>query len=263
MAESRDPDELLDVWRGLAHHLAADAAEVHALRRAGQRRARASWASPTSAPCGARTTTCRPTPSPRSSTGCGSRCSRSTTSLHAYVRAALREAVRRRQGARATARSPPTCSATCGRRSGATSTRWWRPPTGDPGYDLDAAARRRRSVDAKEMVQLRRALLHLARASRRCPRPSGSGRCSCKPRDRDVVCHASAWDVDNDDDLRIKMCIEVNAEDFVTIHHELGHNFYQRAYNKQPLPVPQQRQRRLPRGHRRHHRAVGDARSTW
>jgi hypothetical protein len=31
------------------------------------------------------------------------------------------------------------------------------------------------------------------------------------------------------------MCIEVNAEDFNTIHHELGHNFYQRAYNRQPL----------------------------
>jgi peptidyl-dipeptidase A len=55
-----------------------------------------------------------------------------------------------------------------------------------------------------------------------------------KPADREVVCHASAWDVDNKDDLRIKMCTKVNAGDFVTIHHELGHNFYQRAYNKQP-----------------------------
>ena len=56
-----------------------------------------------------------------------------------------------------------------------------------------------------------------------------------KPRDREVVCHASAWDLDNVDDLRIKMCIKVNADDFTTIHHELGHNFYQRAYNKQPF----------------------------
>ena len=54
-----------------------------------------------------------------------------------------------------------------------------------------------------------------------------------KPKDRDVVCHASAWDVDNREDLRLKMCIEVRDEDFVTIHHELGHNFYQRAYNGQ------------------------------
>ena len=51
-----------------------------------------------------------------------------------------------------------------------------------------------------------------------------------KPRDREVVCHASAWDIDAKDDIRIKMCIKVNGDDFVTIHHELGHNYYQRAY---------------------------------
>jgi peptidyl-dipeptidase A len=55
-----------------------------------------------------------------------------------------------------------------------------------------------------------------------------------KPADRDVVCHASAWDIDNQDDLRLKMCIRINDEDFRTIHHELGHNFYQRAYRHQP-----------------------------
>ncbi len=55
-----------------------------------------------------------------------------------------------------------------------------------------------------------------------------------QPRDREVICHASAWDIDNVDDLRIKMCTRVNADDFVTAHHELGHNFYQRAYNRQP-----------------------------
>jgi peptidyl-dipeptidase A len=56
-----------------------------------------------------------------------------------------------------------------------------------------------------------------------------------KPADREVICHASAWDVDNKDDVRIKMCTKVNSDDFVTIHHELGHNYYQRAYNKQPF----------------------------
>jgi len=55
-----------------------------------------------------------------------------------------------------------------------------------------------------------------------------------KPQDRDVICHASAWDVDSKQDLRLKMCIEIRDEDFVTIHHELGHNFYQRAYMNQP-----------------------------
>ncbi|MEP3051530.1 MAG: M2 family metallopeptidase [Erythrobacter sp.] len=54
-----------------------------------------------------------------------------------------------------------------------------------------------------------------------------------KPEDREVVCHASAWNLDNVDDLRIKMCIKRNADDFVVIHHELGHNYYQRAYNGQ------------------------------
>ncbi|HEX6804841.1 MAG TPA: M2 family metallopeptidase [Terriglobales bacterium] len=56
-----------------------------------------------------------------------------------------------------------------------------------------------------------------------------------KPADREVVCHASAWDIDNKDDVRIKMCIQIRDEDFVTIHHELGHNFYQRAYKDQPF----------------------------
>ncbi len=56
-----------------------------------------------------------------------------------------------------------------------------------------------------------------------------------KPRDREVVCHASAWDIDDENDLRIKMCIEKTEEDLTTIHHELGHNFYQRAYARQPF----------------------------
>lgn len=56
-----------------------------------------------------------------------------------------------------------------------------------------------------------------------------------KPADRDVVCHASAWDIDNQEDVRLKMCIRITDEDFRTIHHELGHNFYQRAYRHQPF----------------------------
>jgi peptidyl-dipeptidase A len=56
-----------------------------------------------------------------------------------------------------------------------------------------------------------------------------------QPRDRQVACHASAWNLDYEDDLRIKMCTRVNGEDFVTVHHELGHNFYQRAYNDQDV----------------------------
>jgi peptidyl-dipeptidase A len=50
-----------------------------------------------------------------------------------------------------------------------------------------------------------------------------------------VVCHASAWDIDLVEDVRIKMCIDITEEDFATIHHDLGHNFYQRAYRRQPV----------------------------
>jgi len=56
-----------------------------------------------------------------------------------------------------------------------------------------------------------------------------------KPRDREVVCHASAWNLDAEDDLRIKMCIKQTYDELRTIYHELGHNYYQRAYNEQPL----------------------------
>jgi peptidyl-dipeptidase A len=51
-----------------------------------------------------------------------------------------------------------------------------------------------------------------------------------KPADREVACHASAWNLDGEDDIRIKMCTKVNSDDFQTVHHELGHNYYQRAY---------------------------------
>ena len=31
------------------------------------------------------------------------------------------------------------------------------------------------------------------------------------------------------------MCIQINEEDFTTVHHELGHNYYQMAYAGQPF----------------------------
>jgi peptidyl-dipeptidase A len=72
-----------------------------------------------------------------------------------------------------------------------------------------------------------------------------------RPRDREVVCHASAWDLDCVDDLRIKMCIEITGEDFRTIHHELGHNYYQRAYGHLPFLFRES-------AHDGFHEAVGD-----
>jgi peptidyl-dipeptidase A len=55
-----------------------------------------------------------------------------------------------------------------------------------------------------------------------------------RPKDREVVCHASAWDVSWNNDLRIKMCIEPTEEDLITIHHELGHNYYFNQYYTRP-----------------------------
>ncbi len=80
-----------------------------------------------------------------------------------------------------------------------------------------------------------------------------------KPLDRDVVCHASAWDMDMGGDVRTKMCIKPNEEDFTTIYHELGHLYYDPGLQPAAAAVPERRQRRFPRGDRRHHRAGDDA----
>ena len=55
-----------------------------------------------------------------------------------------------------------------------------------------------------------------------------------KPADREVVCHASAWDVDSISDVRLKVCMHDTSDDFITVHHELGHIYYFLAYRKQP-----------------------------
>lgn len=56
-----------------------------------------------------------------------------------------------------------------------------------------------------------------------------------KPRDREVVCHASAWTMDAKEDVRIKQCVEPTDEEFETMHHELGHIYYDLAYNDKPM----------------------------
>ena len=107
------------------------------------------------------------------------------------------------------------------------------PGSGGPGYDLTALLAAKK-VDEKEMVRYGERFF-TSLGFDPLPKTFWERSLFVQPKDRDVVCHASAWDID-DDDYRIKMCIDVNAEDFVTVHHELGHNFYQRAYRrKQPL----------------------------
>jgi peptidyl-dipeptidase A len=104
---------------------------------------------------------------------------------------------------------------------------------GDIGYDLTDLLVKKK-VDPTEMVRIgERFYTSLGMAP--LPQSFWSRSQIVRPQGREVICHASAWDVDNKDDLRIKMCTKVNADDLVTIHHELGHNFYQRAYNQQPF----------------------------
>jgi len=107
------------------------------------------------------------------------------------------------------------------------------PKDADPGYDLTAILKGRGTQPVDIAKYGERFFTSLGFAP--LPKTFWERSMLVKPRDRDVVCHASAWDIDSVDDLRIKMCIEVNAEDFQTIHHELGHNFYQRAYDQQPF----------------------------
>src|SRR5262249_54812448 len=57
---------------------------------------------------------------------------------------------------------------------------------------------------------------------------------STRPLVSEFVCQSSAWDIATQDELRLKVCIDITGEDFLVIHHELGHNFYQRAYKHQP-----------------------------
>jgi len=106
-------------------------------------------------------------------------------------------------------------------------------PAGVPGTGYDLTERLAAAdYDARKMVETgERFFTSLGLAP--LPETFWERSLFVKPRDRDVVCHASAWSVDQAEDLRIKMCIEVDQEDFDVIHHELGHNFYQRAHNTQ------------------------------
>jgi len=106
-------------------------------------------------------------------------------------------------------------------------------PENSRGYDLTELLKAK-NLDAKGMVRYGE---NFYKSLGFAPLPETFWQRSLftKPRDRDVVCHASAWDIDSQDDLRVKMCIQVRDVDFITIHHELGHNFYQRAYKAQPV----------------------------
>jgi peptidyl-dipeptidase A len=103
------------------------------------------------------------------------------------------------------------------------------PPNAGSQPDVGAALRAK-NVDAKGMARYAEGFF-TSLGFEPLPATFWERSLFVKPRDREVVCHASSWDIDFKDDLRIKACLEATAEDFTTAHHELGHNFYQRAYN--------------------------------
>jgi peptidyl-dipeptidase A len=106
-------------------------------------------------------------------------------------------------------------------------------PEKSSGYDLTELLKAK-PVDARGMVKYAENFF-VSMGFPPLPQTFWERSLFTKPADRDVVCHASAWDIDNQDDLRIKVCLQVRDVDFVTVHHELGHNMYQRAYQKQPF----------------------------
>ncbi|MGI2218424.1 M2 family metallopeptidase [Shewanella baltica] len=107
------------------------------------------------------------------------------------------------------------------------------PDNADPGYDVTELLAKNGYDEHKMVKQAEGFFTSLGFAP--LPESFWARSLFVQPKDRDVVCHASAWDLDNLDDIRIKMCIQKTAEDFSVIHHELGHNFYQRAYKQQPF----------------------------
>jgi peptidyl-dipeptidase A len=153
-------------------------------------------------------------------------------SLHAYVRKRLRE----KYGADVVPASGPIPAHLLGNL-------WaqeWNniyplvaPPNADPGFDLTQILKSRNTTPVDMVRYGERFFTSLGFDP--LPKTFWERSMFVKPRDREVVCHASAWDVDYVDDLRVKMCIDITAEYFSTIHHELGHNFYQRAYNHEPF----------------------------
>jgi len=230
MANSRDPAELLQAWQGW-HRVGAPMGPRYArfvelsnegARSLGFPDAGAMWRSGYDMP---------PDSFAAMMDGLYAQLRPLYTSLHAYVRRKLVE----RYGAQVV---PPAGLIPAHLLGNLWAQSWANvyplvaPAGADVGYDLTAILRAR-NFDARQMVRTgERFFTSLGFDS--LPATFWDRSLFTRPRDREVVCHASAWDLDSREDLRIKMCISPTAEDFVTIHHELGHNFYQRAYMAQP-----------------------------
>ena len=231
MATSNKPAELAGRLAWLARHFASHAQGFHALRRAFEQRRAPNWASRTPEPCGDPSTIWLPTIFRKSWTGFGIRCVpcifRCTPTFAGSCT---------RSTANAVPANGPIPADLLGNIWAQDWTNIYKlvaPASADPGYDLTQILKSRNTKPLDMVKDGERFFTSLGFA----PLPPTFWQRSLftKPQDRDVVCHASAWDIDYVDDLRIKMCLDVTSEFFVTIHHELGHNFYQRAYDMQPF----------------------------
>jgi peptidyl-dipeptidase A len=229
MADSRDPAELLDIWRGW-HRVGAPMRDRYArfaelanqgARTLGYPNAGAMWRSGYDMP---------PDDFAAEMDRLWGQVRPLYLSLHAFVRRRLAE----RYGA-----AVPANGMIPAHLLGNLWAQDWSnvyavvAPAGAPA-SVDLTARlRARNLDAPGIVRYgERFFSSLGFDS--LPATFWDRSLLTRPRDREVVCHASAWDIDNRNDLRIKMCITPTAENFVVIHHELGHNYYQRAYLNQP-----------------------------
>jgi len=230
MAESSDAAELLDVWRGwhaIAPPLRKDFIRYVELANKGARElgfadTGAMWRAKYDMP---------PDAFAKELDRLWEQVRPLYLSLHAYVRWKLRE----KYGS-----AVPTQGPIPAHLLGNMWAQTWdnvyplvAPKEADPGFDLTQILKARKT-EPLQMVRYGEAFF-TSLGFDPLPKTFWERSLFTKPRDRDVVCHASAWDIDNANDLRIKMCIDITAEDFTTIHHELGHNFYQRAYNTQPI----------------------------
>ncbi len=230
MASSRNPDELLDAWRGwhtISPPMRKDFQRFVELSNKGARElgfkdTGAMWRSKYDMP---------PDEFAKEVDRLWEQVRPLYLSLHAYVRAKLRE----KYGANVVPANGPIPAHLLGNiwaQDWSNVYNLVAPADTDRGYDLTQilTARNTKPLDMVHYGENFFTSLGFA------PLPPTFWERSMftKPRDRDVVCHASAWDLDSLDDLRLKLCIDITEEDFLTVHHELGHNFYQRAYNKQP-----------------------------
>jgi peptidyl-dipeptidase A len=151
-------------------------------------------------------------------------------SLHTYVRAKLRQ--KYGEAVPATGPIPAHLLGNMWSQSWGNIYDLVKPAATAPTYDLTKILVAKKT-DAKQMASYGEAFF-TSLGFDKLPQTFWERSLFTKPQDRAVVCHASAWDLDNQKDVRLKMCIKINDEDFQTIHHELGHNYYQMAYAPQP-----------------------------